>query len=138
MLVPNFYPGVSFKTKSWCLGRVIYALQCKNTSGTINVPKKTRYTEPALFCDVCLYLDSIGGLGSDSASKRIRSIAKKEGKTVVCAGHRSFTPVINNSAVDQRWEYTVWTCAPTYAGTTWGGLKEECCILQRHRSTMQV
>ena len=103
----------------------------------MSMPKKRkRCTEPELFCDACLYLDSIGGLGNDSASTRIRSIAKQKDKTICCTGHRDVAN--NNAPSGQCWDHTVWTCSPTYSGATWDGLKEDCRILQCHPNMIQV
>ena len=93
-------------------------------------PKK----KAALYCDVCIYLDSIGGLESNAASTKIRSRAKKASITVECMGHRS----LPDNADNYIWDHTVWTCNLTYGGKSWGGSKEDCHILQRGQRTTQV
>ena len=66
---------------------------------------------------------------------KIRCKAKKEGKNVECMGHRD---VAASSVAIHRWDHVVWTCDPAYSGKTWDGLKEDCHILKRNRSTTKV
>ena len=86
--------------------------------------KRTHCTESSLFCDVCTFLDSIGDIGSDSASRKIRCAVRKEGGKVEYMGHR------RASTTRQCWDHTVWTCDAymTYTGAKWDGLKEDCHI----------
>ena len=49
--------------------------------------KRRRCTKPSLFCNVCKYLESIGGLGDYNKCKKIRSDAKKRGEDIICKGH---------------------------------------------------
>ena len=81
-----------------------------------------------------MFLDSIGGNGNDSASRKIRFKTKKGGNNVECMGHRD----ASTSVAIQRWDHTVWTCDRTYSGKTWDGLKEDCHILKRNRLTTKV
>ena len=62
-------------------------------------------TDPTLYCDVYVYLDSIGDLESNSAFCRIGSLVKIR-KNVDCRGHHN--PVVNvdndNNCI---WDHTV-------------------------------
>ena len=135
-----FTPGYSFYLKStnFRTWRTFQGgLRVFLTNGRLftSMPKKRkRCVNPALYCDVCMYLDSIGGLESNSASRKIRSRAKKAGKTVECMGHRSLPANVANYI----WDHTVWTCNLAYSGKSWEGLKEDCHILQRGQHKTQV
>lgn len=68
----------------------------------MSMPKqRKKCTESMLFYDTCLWLDSIGGLGNDSRSTRIRIIVKQKGKTICCTGHRGVDN--NNVTTSDQW-----------------------------------
>ena len=96
--------------------------------------KRRRCTDASLFCDVCLFLDSIGGIDNDGVSRKIRCSAKKNGHNTECMGHRIvFSPVSCET-----WDYTVWTCDSAYSGTTWDGKRtvkfyNVIAMAKRHR-----
>lgn len=96
--------------------------------------KRKRCTDAALFCDTCIFLDSIGGLGSDSASRKIRCQVKQSGKNVQCMGHRDVVSRHDNCV----WNHTVWTCDCAYDGKSWDGLKEDCHVLKHGDHMTQV
>ena len=118
----------------WC------GLRCRRCERffVIMSVKRKRCVEPALYCDVCSCLNSINDLENDFASTKIRCLAKKSDKIVECMGQRVLDSNIINSGVNYIWDHIVCTCNRNYRGKSWGGLKEDCHVVERDQQTTKV